>query len=383
MDDFAGVVVRAVGYRPYGYQSRLAAEGLPELLAVPTGAGKTAAVVLSWLWRRRFHPDVAVRAATPHWLVVCLPMRVLTEQVEGEVRRWLANLGLDAGAEPVKVHVAMGGRERFDDRWRLEPERDAVVIGTLDMLVSRALNRGYGASRFAWPIDFGLLHNGCHWVFDEVQLMGPALATSRQLEGLRRELGTLLPSSSTWMSATVDLPSLATIDNPEIASTVELSEADAAGGLAARLGATKVVRRVAVDADRRAASVAGALVGRHRPGTLTVAVMNTVRAAREVYGELLRLSPVAPVVLLHSRFRPPDRAGAGGGGAGSGGPRRPWSGGGLDAGPGGWGGRVGGDAADGGGAVAVGGAAGGAMQPLRLVGGGRVAVGRAGPAGAV
>lgn len=40
------------GIDPYEYQSRLAATGLPELLAVPTGCGKTAAVVLAHLFRR-------------------------------------------------------------------------------------------------------------------------------------------------------------------------------------------------------------------------------------------------------------------------------------------------------------------------------------------
>lgn len=66
---------------PYEYQRHIAEEGLPELLRAPTGAGKTLAVVLGWLYRRRYHPDPAVRAATPRWLVVVLPMRVLVEQV--------------------------------------------------------------------------------------------------------------------------------------------------------------------------------------------------------------------------------------------------------------------------------------------------------------
>ncbi len=38
---------------PYPYQRRLATgEDLPQLLDIPTGCGKTAAVVLTWLWRR-------------------------------------------------------------------------------------------------------------------------------------------------------------------------------------------------------------------------------------------------------------------------------------------------------------------------------------------
>ena len=54
---------------PFPFQRRLAMdEPLYELLGVPTGAGKTAAVVLAWLWRRRF-ADEAVRQVTPRRLV--------------------------------------------------------------------------------------------------------------------------------------------------------------------------------------------------------------------------------------------------------------------------------------------------------------------------
>jgi hypothetical protein len=48
------------------------------------------------------------------------------------------------------------------------------------MLLSRALNRGYGMSRYRWPMHFGLLNNDCLWVMDEVQLMGSGLTTSLQ-----------------------------------------------------------------------------------------------------------------------------------------------------------------------------------------------------------
>ncbi len=305
--NFNQMATTASGHQPYPWQSRVAAEGLPELLAVETGAGKTAGVVLPWLWRRRLHPDIAVRAATPHWLVFCLPLRVLVEQVEADVRVWLDSLGL---TDMVPLHVAMGGREDARDPWRLHPERDAIVLGTVDMLISRALNRGYGASRFSWPIDYGLFNNGTHWIFDEVQLLGPALATGRQLQGLRRILQTALPTSSTWMSATVDPPALRTVDNPTLDSIVTLTDQDRANErLATRLGATKTVRQIEVDrGDKgRSAVLARELVARHRPGTLSLAVLNTVRTAREVHAEVIRQICDVPVTLLHSRFRPGDR----------------------------------------------------------------------------
>jgi len=74
---FQLLVSRATGgASPYPYQQRLADDGLPDLLRVPTGAGKTMAAVLPWLYRRRHHPDPGVRAKTPRWLVsLCVNLR--------------------------------------------------------------------------------------------------------------------------------------------------------------------------------------------------------------------------------------------------------------------------------------------------------------------
>jgi CRISPR-associated endonuclease/helicase Cas3 len=76
-DDFETFFKQATGCTPFLYQHRLAdsSSDLPELLQVPIGTGKTAAAVLSWLWRREKCP-----AETPRKLVYCLPMRVLVEQ---------------------------------------------------------------------------------------------------------------------------------------------------------------------------------------------------------------------------------------------------------------------------------------------------------------
>ena len=69
------------GYPPYPFQKRFAtSESLPEILDIPTGMGKTDAVILGWLWRRRFDSREKIRADTPRRLVYCLPMRVLVEQ---------------------------------------------------------------------------------------------------------------------------------------------------------------------------------------------------------------------------------------------------------------------------------------------------------------
>lgn len=294
------------GRRPYAYQTRVGLDGLPETLDVPTGTGKTAAVVLGWLYRRRFHPDPEVRAGTPHWLVYVLPMRVLTEQVIKATESWLASLDLH---EDTTVYPVRGGEGPVKSEWRRRPEKDAIFVGTLDMVTSRQLNRGYGEGRRAWPIDFGLFNNGCHFVYDEVQLMGPALPTSRQLHGLRIKLGMAKPSSATWMSATIDPRGMGTIDAPPVSHQISLDAEDRRGDLATRLEARRCIEQL-VTADGKLSDVAKTLSMRHRPGTLTLAILNTVERARETFKELGKLNIGVESVLLHSRFRPVDRAAA-------------------------------------------------------------------------
>ncbi|MBN2798726.1 MAG: CRISPR-associated helicase Cas3' [Deltaproteobacteria bacterium] len=311
MTSFREMFEQATGFAPFDFQERLATgESLPDVLSVPTGAGKTAAVVLGWLWRRRF-ADPATRAETPRRLVYCLPMRTLVEQTESEARRWLERLGVDLG-----VHVLMGGA--VDDTWDAEPDADAILIGTQDQLLSRALNRGYAMSRFRWPIHFGLLHTDTLWIFDETQLMGVGLSTSAQLDAFRRTLGTALPSRSLWMSATMSTRRLQTVDAKARELTVlPLSDADRDNAeLKRRYQADKPLTQLPAEEDRRATVLAEEALSRHQAGTKTLVVLNQVSRAQEVYRALLKstafkkatASGEAPqVALIHSRFRPTER----------------------------------------------------------------------------
>ena len=197
--DFFG---KATGGReePFPYQERFATEDFPDLVHAPTGSGKTATAILGWLWRY-FHSD----KPTPRRLAYCLPMRVLVEQTASEAKEWIAELQV-----PVSVHILMGGEDVED--WDLDPEKPAILIGTQDMLLSRALNRGYGMSRYRWPMHFGLLNNDCLWVLDEIQLMGVGLATSAQLQAFREQFGTFGKVRTVWMSATLRPDWLGTVD---------------------------------------------------------------------------------------------------------------------------------------------------------------------------
>lgn len=328
-ESFVDLFTKAVEREPYPYQVDLAsAPELPELLVVPTGTGKTAAVLLGWLYRRRWHPDAEVRASTPRRLIYCLPMRVLVEQTHGVAADILGRLGILDGPDAVALHLLMGGASASE--WRTRPEQEAILVGTQDMLLSRALNRGYGESRCHWPFSFGLMNNDCLWVMDEVQLMGAGLATSCQLDAFRQRWGTFGPAHTLWMSATVSPCDLQTVDRGVPQRVLELSDEDRSHeALRRRLWAKKAVRRSGTSLKKEKdlayyRNLATEVVAAHQAGGLTLVILNTVRRAQALYDELKKLmvptrargqgkhqihaaGPTPDLLLIHSRFRPADR----------------------------------------------------------------------------
>ncbi|MGI8654391.1 MAG: type I-G CRISPR-associated helicase/endonuclease Cas3g [Pyrinomonadaceae bacterium] len=297
---------------PFSYQREAAnAQEIPALINVPTGAGKTAAILGAWLWRRWQNPQSVGRR-----LVYCLPMRTLVEQTTNEAKKAVGRL-VAAGMIDEKrfgVHVLMGGDA--SDEWDAHPERECIIIGTQDMLLSRALNRGYAMSRYRWAFQFGLLNNDCLWVFDEVQLMSEGLAASTQLQAMREKMETFGACRSLWMSATLDREWLKTIDFREHVPTLEqitLSDEDRRTPvLAKRLHARKDLAPAPANC-RMPEGLARFALEHHTTGTQTLVVVNRVARARETFAalenECAKLSPPPELKLIHSRFRPHDRRG--------------------------------------------------------------------------
>ena len=326
--------------RPDLWQRKFMEMDWPEILIAPTGAGKTAGVTLGWVAHRLRAPK-----RTPRRLVWCLPMRTLVEQTADAARDWLERLK-QAGADRNKllpepkrdVHVLMGGVE--SSRWLDFPERPAVLIGTQDMLLSRALMRGYASARAVWPIEFALLHEDVQWVFDEVQLMGAGCATSAQLEAFRRLEDTRVfrhedrpcrLARSLWISATLDPKWLQTADfSPPMLTDAQPESEDNRlwvvdqnenGGRLRQLSFAKKNLSCADVApssdnagDRRAYidSLAATVVAAHADGRMTLVIVNQVPRAQALHAALKKLlaeqGGAAPALaLIHSRYRRPDR----------------------------------------------------------------------------
>ncbi|MFO0548133.1 MAG: CRISPR-associated helicase Cas3' [Polyangiaceae bacterium] len=308
----------ATGYLPRPWQRTLVEDPAPRsrVIRIPTGYGKTLGVIGAWLYHRVARSD----DRWPRRLVWALPMRVLAEQTADEVGKCLDRLGLrwDPRAEhrgKVGVHLLMGGADAGGE-WNLYPEEAAILVGTQDMLLSRALNRGYAAGRARWPMEFGLLNHDALWVLDEVQLMDVGLATTAQLQAFFDEDASSIarPRLSWWMSATLQHDWLKSVDTTPrhgdwTTAPIHLEVAERDSGLAAikkslelealDVSDSKVFAALCVRAHNALAA------GDH--GKITLVVCNTVTRACETYDALQALKPSAELELVHSRFRPYER----------------------------------------------------------------------------
>lgn len=307
---------------PREWQEKLAQDEIPRsrVIRVPTGYGKTLGVLGAWIYHRIERKD----DRWPRRLVWTLPMRVLVEQTADEVRRCLERLqvlwqpGTDHRGK-VGVHLLMGGADQGGE-WNLYPEESAVFITTQDMALSRALNRGYAAPRARWPMEFGLLSHDVLWVLDEVQLMDVGLATSAQLQAFLDDDAkagrSLRPRISWWMSATLQPEWLKSVDTTAhhaawTTNPTTLTPSALSVGLATIAKALELKEIAANDHGTFAKAIRdlhekAPEIGEH--GRITLVVCNTVDRASRTYEALEKLGATKDLRLVHSRFRPHERA---------------------------------------------------------------------------
>ena len=295
LENFDAFFEKAAGFPPYEWQRQVALNGLPEILPVPTGLGKTEGAVLAWAWRR------IAQQAEPLHLVYCLPMRSLVRQTVERLRKCFERVKA-VGHPEISVYQLMGGA--IDEDWAGKPDCPWILVGTQDQLLSRALNRGYSMSRYEWPVHFGLLNQDCRWIIDEVQLMGPGLWTTSQLDWMRRKrFKSIKPCLTTWMSATMAASFLATVDRKrdgcDTAPAPNLNFNDQA--LDDRRKARRPIQWAKKNDPK---GIADLVKDKHQAGTLSLVVCNTVETAREIF---LALPETTPKILLTSRFRRQDR----------------------------------------------------------------------------
>ncbi|MGH3942703.1 MAG: type I-G CRISPR-associated helicase/endonuclease Cas3g [Pseudonocardiaceae bacterium] len=318
---------------PFPWQGRLvnrvAETGVwPELLDLPTGSGKTAALDAAVFL-------LALRDDQPRRVVFVVDRRIVVHQAATRAEhiaqrlqearggvlfevaqrlRALAGLGLD---EPPLEYAELRGGIVRDNDWAQRPDVPTVIVSTVDQVGSRLLFRGYGVSNGMRPVHAGLLGNDVLYLLDEVHLAQPFAET---LDAIRRRCR--LPKSARLPDrfSVVELSATpnSTPDDADDVLALGPDDRDPAVTpvLARRLTASKPARVKLVkvsgsdQAKHRAELASVAVVEARalleRPGVRTVGVVvNRVATAARVH-RLLDEQEI-DAVLLTGRMRPLDR----------------------------------------------------------------------------
>ena len=171
---------------------------IPSHLDIPTGMGKTSVMAI-WLVAR------ALDANLPRRLVYAVDRRAVVDQsteVALHLRKWVDGnaevkdkLGLGS---PLAISTLRG--QHIDNReWLQDPTLSAIVVGTVDMIGSRLLFKGYGTSRNIRPYQAGLLGSDVLAVLDEAHLVQPfqkllsAIETGKSTFGPQRDVSDIIP----------------------------------------------------------------------------------------------------------------------------------------------------------------------------------------------
>jgi CRISPR-associated endonuclease/helicase Cas3 len=297
------------GKVPFPWQWRLFERLLggdwPDPIAIPTGLGKTS-VMAVWvlaLTRELMGLQGAQHEVRiPRRLAYVVDRRVVVDQASEEavalakrLEHALKNAG-DPLADRARILTGVGcddqvlavsalrGQRTLDLRWRLDPARPAIIVGTVDMIGSRLLFSAYGTvGRWGRPYEAGLLGQDCLIVLDEAHLSQPFDDTLDVVEQMVGRSKRLRPFAVLRMGAT-------TRPSPSGRAPLQLSEVDRHDPeIRKRLKADKRVRVQELGETEKLAEL---LVGwateraKHEPSASIGLVLNTVREARAVSEEL-------------------------------------------------------------------------------------------------
>lgn len=326
--DFANYFEAVHGVRPFPWQERLLAKLIstgewPSLIDLPTASGKTACIdvalfYLAWCiergepWRasrrivfvvdRRIVVDAAAKRAE----------RIRSAMVEPKVSALHAlrdALQRAGGDKPLLCQMLRGGMPRERDI-TLNPAQPMVITSTVDQVGSRLLFRGYGLSRYSWPIHAGLLGFDTLILLDEAHLSASFLETvqavRREQARAEQEVAPVQPVRVVSLSATAR-----NIGEPFRLNSADLQHPK----IAARLNVPKKAQLIAISKPAEKAKVLcsetlkiyGELAGLCSPALAVI--VNRVKLARNLFDALQAEAKKSDfqLELMIGRGRPLDR----------------------------------------------------------------------------
>lgn len=168
------------GFAPYPWQEQLFLQivngSWPASVPAPTGSGKTAVMyvwALAYAWSR-IHPES--KLSVPRRLVWVVNNRVVVDQSTDEAKRLSESLLQLPQDDPVRAELQnlvfspLRGQRAENREWRHDPTRPAIIVGTVDLIGSNLLFRGYRERRYWRPAAAALLAVDALIVNDEAHL---------------------------------------------------------------------------------------------------------------------------------------------------------------------------------------------------------------------
>jgi len=349
--EFAAFFRAATRHDPFPWQAslaeRLARGEPPDVVAIPTGLGKTAGIVAAWTWALANSCDLVTKSGANHVrrvpmrLVHVSPRRVIVDQtgavidrvarvlarpetapdddarkaagaVAERLRRFTDDGFTDSKTTPL-VSARLRGGYRPEPTWHGRIDQPVAIASTSDLAGSGLLFRLYTGSASARPVIAGLLGVDACWVLDEAHLQLPLLETLDRVRGSEEDSPLGLPL---WI-----LQTTATPRRSKDGRVLELTESDCKHPVAkSRLAVSRRVRLVEVpnigQATECLAKLAEKAAANRAHAVLVVA--DSVEQARQVHAKLANSGSrrgAAPtqkassenVLLLHGQQREEDR----------------------------------------------------------------------------
>jgi CRISPR-associated endonuclease/helicase Cas3 len=287
------------GFSPYQYQLKVAElllNGKNVILAVPTGAGKTWASIIPFLYAKQ-NGNVNF----PQKMIYSLPLRTLANSIYSDISEVLQKKIEFEGL--TSIHT---GEYKNDEHF----END-IIFSTIDQTLSSFLCFPLSLSKRQANTNAGALV-GSYLVFDEFHLLDPKLSMATTL-GMLKTLGNLCRFCI--MTATLSeeyINNLKTAINAEVVSIDDFPE-DEVKINSLKIPEGKEAKKTVKVAE---GTINAERILKHHT-TKTIVICNRVEKAQQLYNEIVatdltgfgNLSGLdkSNIICIHSRFFDEDR----------------------------------------------------------------------------
>jgi CRISPR-associated endonuclease/helicase Cas3 len=288
MIEFRDFSTAITNFTPYQYQIKVAEfllSGKNVILTVPTGAGKTWASIMPFLYARQ-----SGRTDFPQKMIYSLPLRTLTNSIYSDVSKVLQQKADFEGL--TSIHT---GEYKEDEHFESD-----IIFSTIDQTLSNFLCFPLSLSKRQANINAGSLV-GSYLVFDEFHLLDPKLSMATTL-GTLRTLGTLCRFCI--MTATLSekyINKLKSAVNAEVVSIDDFPE-DVTIINSLKVPEGKNFKKTVTVSEN---TINAETILKHHINK-TIVICNRVEKAQRLYNEIITANSLgvdkSNVICLHSHF---------------------------------------------------------------------------------